>query len=150
MWPSFGFNSVGTLEGVHFFYLNEKGRRVKKTIKLILFVMSLLLNSCTLFQQNVISFVRNKDGACDALTGFLTLDGVRKPDFTLLPGQETGESYATKYGEAGRQTIEITVTCTADGLSTELTKKYDFATPYLIWEIRVKDRNAPKLVFGPV
>ena len=108
------------------------------------------LISCLGFQENVVGFVRNQDGACDKLTVNLTLDGVKQAEFSLLPGQSGGPSYATANGARGPQTIEIKAVCTADGTSTELTKKYDFATPYLGWEIRVKNRGAPVLVFGPV
>jgi hypothetical protein len=108
------------------------------------------LTSCLNLQENVAGFVRNKDGACDKLTVNLTLDGRKQGEFSLLPGQEGGPSYATVNGARGPQTIEINAVCIADGISTELTKTYDFATPYLIWEIRVKNRGAPVLVFGPV
>lgn len=118
----------------------------------LLFVCAIspCLISCLGLQELVVAFVRNKDGACDKLTVNLTLDGVKQAEFSLLPGQEGGPNYATANGVRGRQIIEINAVCAADGISTELTKKYDFATPYLIWEIRVKNRGTPVLVFGPV
>jgi hypothetical protein len=121
---------------------------MKSKLFLICAVLPYLV-SCLDQQELVVAFVRNKDGACDKLTVNLTLDGVKQAEFSLLPGQEGGPNYATANGR-GRQIIEINAVCTADGVSTELTKKYDFPTPYLIWEIRVKNRGTPILVFGPV
>jgi hypothetical protein len=121
---------------------------VKNKILLACAVFPCLI-SCISQQENVIGFVRNKDGACDKLTVNLTLDGRKQAEFSLLPGQEGGPSYATA-NERGQQVIEINAVCTADGISTELIKKYDFATPYLTWEIRVKNRGAPVLVFAPI